>query len=759
MNVLNTSWLWVIAILVSPLMMAGQTGIIQGKIHAGEDAIAFASIAIENHTLGTTSGRDGHFVLKNVPEGKHVLKVSAIGYNTELKEVELADNQSVGLEINLDEATFSLAEVVVSGTRTQRRRVDNPVAVNVLTANTFQITQSNTLSEGINFQPGLRVETDCQTCNYTQLRINGLAGNYSQVLVDSRPVFTSLMSLYSLEQIPASQVERVEVVRGGGSVLFGSNAIAGTVNIITKEPRRNEWSFSQNSGLIDGVSPDHSTNANASLINDKQTAGISVFASSRFRQEYDANEDDFSELSRLKNLSIGTKAFFYPHKDHKIGMNLWRIHEYRRGGNKFDLPADQADQSEERVHNILVGGIDHSYHPEDKAYSVNSYVSFQHTDRLHYTGIDQSDGWGNTVSHTLVGGIQYNYRLLTGQGVNTLTAGVEHQYDYTFDENPGYNYLIDQSTHLSGVFLQSDWDINPSVTLLSGLRVNKHNFVDRPVITPRLSVLYKPHNNVQIRGGYARGFKAPQAFETDLHIAFAGGGISLIRIAEDLKEETSNSYTVSLDFNNPQPDYIYGFTVEAFYTRLFDTFILEDAGTDPDGNMRLLRKNGGNSTVKGITVEARANYDEKVQIESGLTVQSSTYDHPVTWSQEIEGVRQYLRTPNSYGFFTLSILPQARINGSVSGVYTGSMRVPHYGGAPGVPADVLVDTPEFWELNSKINYIASLSQIRLEISGGVQNILNSYQSDFDTGRYRDSNYVYGPARPRTFFLGLKIANR
>ncbi|MEZ4827890.1 MAG: TonB-dependent receptor [Bacteroidia bacterium] len=657
------------------------------------------------------------------------------------------------------DTSFYMTEVVISGTRTAKRRIDNAVAVNVLTANTFRITQSNTLSEGICFQPGLRMETDCQTCNYTQLRMNGLAGNYSQILIDSRPVFTSLMSLYSLEQIPATQVEKVEVVRGGGSVLFGANAIAGTVNIITREPRKNEWSFSSNSALIDGRTPDHFLNGNLSLVNEKQTAGMSVFTSHRYRDHYDANGDEFSEIPRLENHSIGTKIYFKPRPGHKIGLNAWRIYEFRRGGNKFELPADQADQSEERVHHISVGGMDYSFTPAHKPFWINAYVSFQHTTRLHYTGIDQSDGWGNTRSHTLVGGVQYNHRIKIGQSENTLTTGLEHQYDYTFDEIPGYNYLIDQSTHLTASFLQSDWAFSRKLTLLSGVRMNVHNFVDHPVFTPRLSLLFKPVYNIQLRTGYAKGFKAPQAFETDLHIAFAGGGISRVQIAEDLREETSDSFSFSADYNNPQPDYIYGFTAEVFYTRLYNTFVLEEIGTDAAGNQRLLRKNGGNSTVKGITLEGRLNYDQMVQVETGFTLQSSLYDNPIAWSNEVPGIRNYLRTPNAYGFFTLSILPESRLSGSLSGVYTGTMKVPHFAGAPGVENDRVIDSPQFFEINSRINYriLTGKKGPGLEISGGVQNIFNSYQRDFDTGPYRDSNYVYGPSRPRTFFLGLKIA--
>lgn len=735
-----------------------QNGILSGKITFGNEPVPFAFCAIETLNLAATADENGLFKLQNLPEGQHQLTVSCIGYLPHSQQVFVPKNEEIKVEIRLEEMPFNLNAVVVSGTRTDRRRLDNPVAVNVLTSASFQVTQSNTLSEGLCFQPGLRMETDCQTCNYSQLRMNGLGGSYSQILIDNRPVFTPLMSLYSLEQIPASQIERVEVVKGGGSVLYGSSAIAGTVNVITKMPAKNEWSLTSNSALVAGEATDHFFNGNAAIVNEEKTAGISIFTSHRSREQFDANGDGFSELPQLRNNSFGFKAQLKPSDQHKLLLNGWSISEFRRGGNAFDLPADQADQSEERNQQVWVGGADYHFTPKNSKASLNTYFAGQLTTRRHYTGVDHSDGWGNTRSSTWTGGLQFNRTLDYWQGQNTLTAGIEHQHDDTFDKIPAYNYLIDQVTELTGLFLQSDWDLTPKLTLLSGLRFNKHNFLEEVVATPRLSALLKPLKNLQIRASWAQGFKAPQAFETDMHIAFAGGGVSVIQVSPDLRQETSNSFSASLDFNRPSEKHIFGFTLDAFRTRLNDAFVLEENGADANGNILLLRKNGGNSTVQGLTLEGRFNYDQKVQVEAGFTAQTARFDEPVAWSAELPGSRDYLRTPNQYGFFTLSILPEGKLNGSLSGIYTGKMKVPHFGGAPGVAQDELVTSPKFLELNSKLNYRLHLHKLEtdVEFSAGVQNIFNAYQSDFDLGKYRDSNYVYGPARPRVVFVGVKF---
>ena len=175
------------------------------------------------------------------------------------------------------------------------------------------------------------------------------------------------------------------------------------------------------------------------------------------------------------------------------------------------------------------------------------------------------------------------------------------------------------------------------------------------------------------------------------------------------------------------------------------------------------KRNGRQSNVYGATFEARGNYNRVFQVEAGITLQRSRYANPVQWSEQLNGIRSYLRSPDTYGYFTSSLTPGSRFSASVSGIYTGTMNVPHYGlaGDPGTPEmDVLFRSPEFLEGNIKFAYIFNLKRLdtSLELSGGVNNFLNHYQDDFDTGRFRDSGFIYGPARPRTYFIGLRIFN-
>ena len=197
--------------------------------------LPFINVLLKGTTIGTTTDNSGHYFLKNLPEGKFTLEYKALGYKTISKEVTLKKGKTLEINVELEEDQIALDGVVVSANRAETSRRLAPTLVNVLDAKVFTTTNAVNLAQGLNFQPGVRVETNCQNCGFQQVRINGLDGPYTQILIDSRPIFSALSGVYGLEQIPANMIERVEVMRGGGSALFGSSAIAGTINIITKK--------------------------------------------------------------------------------------------------------------------------------------------------------------------------------------------------------------------------------------------------------------------------------------------------------------------------------------------------------------------------------------------------------------------------------------------------------------------------------------------------------------------------------------------
>ncbi len=748
-----------------------------GDVRADNEHLPFVSVYLKDTQYGTMTDLSGHYLLTNLPVGEHTLVASLMGYKPVEKTVTIVKGQSQEINFVLEEQVMSLDDIVITGTKTFKRKTESAVVVNVMEGKKLELLQAGTLSEGLAFQPGLRMETDCQTCNYTQLRMNGLGGAYSQILINSRPVFSPLTGLYGLEQIPTNMIERIEVVRGGGSALYGAGAVGGTVNVITKVPESSSFSASTTQSVINGDASDSQVFANAGILSDRKNAGLTLFATNRNRESYDHNGDGFSELPKLKNNSFGFTSFLLPAPNHKLEASFSSMYEYRRGGDREDLPAYLAEQTEERTHNVLMGGLDYSFSFNDNLSSLDVYVAGQKTDRDHYTGIKpemnepdyqvhlENPPYGLTENETYMGGVQLNHMLSDFfGGKNNLTFGSEYNYDMVEDEIKAYDYLLEQTTRNFGAYIQSDWELAKKWNLLTGVRADKHNMVDQVIMSPRISLLYK-QNGMQLRGSWSTGFRAPQAFDSDMHIAFAGGGIQRIQLADDLEEEHSQSWSASINYDKPTEKYIWGLTFEGFYTTLYDAFILEENGTDGQGNVILEKHNDSNSTVKGITLEARANYNKLWQLEAGYTLQSSQYDDVVEWSESIEGTKDYLRTPEQYGYYTLTYNPVWGIKAALSGVYTGSMLVPHFGAGEadgtGNPIDdELVKSDAFMETNIKLSYALDWRYVGvgIEFFAGVQNLFNAYQDDFDKGKNRDSNYVYGPARPRTIYFGLKLMN-
>ena len=739
---------------------------IKGKITSKNEVVPFANIIIEGKKLGVSADENGNYIIENVPLGNHHIIASAVGMIT--KNSHNYVNKGINtINIELVASVYNLDQVVVTGTKTFKRRTQSPVIVNVMDSRQLESVQACNLAEGLNFQPGLRVETDCQTCNYTQLRMNGLAGGYSQILINGRPIFSPLTGLYGMEQIPTNMIDRIEIVRGGGSSLYGSSAIGGIVNVITKLPTTNNFSFGYDYSRINSFADDKVFHGNATVVTDNKNSGATFFVNNRDRMWYDHNGDNYSELPAIKDNTFGANFFFLPSKNQKIEVNMGSLHEYRFGGEMIKGAPHFAMQSEERVHDVLLGNLDYQLNFNDGNSSLITYLASQQTKREHYTGIRPEVGadeehlanppYGTSLNTTKQGGFQVNHKINKLFGSNVFTIGSEYISDDVMDEISAYNYLIDQKVITLGTFVQSDWDLTENFNLLSGARFDKHSLLDNMVVSPRLSLLYKLRKETQFRMSYSTGFRAPQAFDTDLHMAFAGGGISRIILADDLKEERSKSLSVSVNYDKATECYVYGFTFEGFYTLLNDAFYQDPSGEDEFGEV-FTKRNGPGATVKGLTFEFRANLEQKLQIESGLTLQKSLYDVAVSYSDELESRKEFLRTPNHYGYATLSYNPSSKLSFSANLIHTGVMDILHLAGAPEQTEDEFIKSPTFNVIGLKATYIQQLSRVgaKLAYSVGVKNLTNDYQQNLDTFKDRDSNFVYGPNLPITVYFGLVL---
>ena len=325
------------------------------------EPLPFALIIVKNAQFSTLTDSLGYFKMDNLKSGNYQIMASLLGYQSQEKQISISTvSQDLTFKLTKNMATH-LSDIVVTGTRTPKRKTNSAVIVNVIDSKLLEQLVATSLSDGLKFQPGLRVETDCQTCNYTQLRMNGLQGGYSQILVNSRPIFSPLTGLYGLEQLPANMIDRIEIVKGGVSALYGSSAIGGTVNVITKVPSANSFDITTTYQSIKGQTTDQVLSGNASLINDAKNAGLSLFVNHRNRGFYDANGDNFSELPQLKNNSFGANFFLKPTKNQNLELSVNQIYEYRLGGEMVNKPAYLTQQAEERNHHVFMGSLSYSY--------------------------------------------------------------------------------------------------------------------------------------------------------------------------------------------------------------------------------------------------------------------------------------------------------------------------------------------------------------------------------------------------------------
>lgn len=756
--------IWVLVVL----LLCSITGFTQNKsdehifghvVKKGtKEYIPYVNISIKGTTMGTAADGTGHYFLKNLPTGKFVLVVTGVGYNSLEKEVDLTSVKSLEIDFELEEDQMMLGSVVISANRNETNRKEAPAIVNIISPKVFESTNSVCLAQGLNFQSGLRVETNCQNCGYQQVRINGLEGPYSQVLIDSRPIFSALASVYGIEQIPANMIERVEVVRGGGSAIFGSNAIAGTINIITKEPRTNSATLSNTSTFIDGRTPDINTSMNASIVSDDDKSGIIIFGSVRQRSPFDDNGDGFSEITKLDMKNIGFRGFYKTSNYSKLTLEYHNLYEFRRGGNEFDLPPHDADIAEESEHNIHTGSLNYDVLSINNKHHLNIYSSAQIIDRTNYAGAQQdTNAYGKTEGKTLVAGIQYTYTMNNLLFMPAeLTVGTEFDLDKLHDEILGYNRVTDQTVNTKSAFIQNEWK-NKKVSILIGGRFDKHNLISDPILSPRLNLRYNPTELVSFRASYSTGFRAPQVYDEDLHGSAIGGETAFVQNSPDLKTEKSQSISGSVDFDKAFGNVKTELLIEGFYTNLDKVFVLKEIGADDNGNIILERRNGYGAVVQGINIEGKMAPSRNLQIQFGITLQKSEYTEAQQWSdnENLLPQKKMFRSPDHYGYLTANYQALKNFNVSLSGTYTGSMLVQHFAGY--IAEDTEVKTPGFYDLNVRLSYDFNLNNsAKIQLSGGVQNIFNSYQNDFDKGVFRDAGYIYGPALPRSLFFGVKI---
>ncbi len=760
---------------------------IVGHVTSGGKHLQYVSVVIQGTAIGTMTDATGHYMLVNLPVGKHIVHVQTLGFKPQEKEIELIANVTKEVNFDLEEDVLGLEAVVVTGNRSVIKRSSSPVVINTVSPKLFSAIQSTQMREGLDFCPGLRTETNCQNCGFSQLRINGMEGAYSQILINGHPIFSSLAGVYGLEMIPSNMIDRIEVVRGGGSALYGSNAIAGTVNIMLKDPLSNTFSTGVNTGVTGVGVPgsrkpaqDISVQTNTSVVSSDHMVGMALFGYYQNKSPFDANDDGFSELPKVNNSTFGIRGFHRLGYHSKLTVDFFNIKESRRGGDRFDEPEHEAGIAESINHLITTGSATYDLflHENDQ---FSAFISAQGINRKSYYGAHQSlKDYGHTGNLTYVTGLQYKTYLKDLK----LITGIERRGENLKDRKMGYpdfeNALIVndtivsiphvpntivamQNSATSGIFFQSEYRIF-RWTFSAGLRYDHYVISDKllsgknnsgNVFSPRINIKFDISQALHLRGNVSKGYRAPQIFDEDLHIESSGSRQVIIKNAPDLKQETSRSYGLSLDLHKEDGNIKYEFLMDGFYTRLIHPFVNTYGSPDEKGVVIYTRINADEgAVVQGINLEMNVVPAHKVKIKTGWTIQNSEYSKSQDFNET-----HFLRTPNSYGYAVVNVEPTTFFSVAVTYNYTGKMLVPYFGAdLPDPNAGTLRKSPVFHNVGTKMSYTFTLNGTKIRLYAALKNMFNAYQKDFDKGINRDPGYIYGPAYPRTIYFGIKFGN-
>lgn len=659
-------------------------------------------------------------------------------------------------------------EVVVTGTGTEKAIEKAPVKTTVVTSEKIESKNAANLADSLEQNTGVRVENNCQNCGFNQVRLNGLDGHYNQVLIDGKPTYSSLAGVYGLEQIPVEMIERVEIVKGGGSALYGGNAIAGVLNVVTKKPVKNSGNVSLETQLM----PEKGTGevkkmlklgGMASLITKNKKAAIFAYGGGVGRQPWDANEDGFSDIGELRQIYGGAKGYLTLFKGGELEGKFDLNQESRRGGDHL-LRAKHKSLVAEATESLRWTGDLTWKHEIVPGTDYSLSYDFAMTERDSYYGGDDvfGDMYGNTKNPLHLVDFKINQLIpIPKVGAMMLTGGfqfsLEDLRDYGAD---GSAHVDERYTNISGL-LQIDWQMTRWLELILGGRIDKHSEIDKPIFSPRVSLMLGDFKGFKSRTSFATGFRAPQIFDEDFHITVVQGEPSPTFNSNDLEQEKSWNISQQFEYDiEPVEGFNIIPSVNGFYSEIRDAFATKgiQQGNElfVEGENRKIRYNSGKTTAMGIEVELKTTWRRYLEFEAGWTfekVENSEADEDLTAVGITE--KRIMRTPNYYGYFSLLGRPWKGLELFTLVDLTGPMKIKHEGDFNGENFE-LKESPWFARWDVKLSYKIDLGDdIYLKPYFGIKNILNSFQEDLDEGADRDAAFVYGPRMPRTFILGIK----
>jgi outer membrane receptor for ferrienterochelin and colicins len=714
----------------------------------GKPAAGVVVTALPGKTQVTT-GAGGGFCFEDLSPGTHVLLVHHERLGDARRPIEVSSSgPPVRVELVL-ESSFR-EEVVVTATRTEQRLEDVPVRVQLVPREAIEQTAARTLAEAVEFSPGVRTENSCQNCNFSQIRLLGLEGPYTQILIDGQPILSGLSMVYGIEHIPARLIDRLEIVKGGGSALYGAGSVAGVVNVVTGQPRKTHGNLELRRGWSAGE-PTTTVDGGADWVSPSGATAVSAYGQVDRIDAIDVDGDGFSDQSRRDMEAYGARVYRDVLGERgQLILDFAKVSESRRGGDNLDAPVTETRITEAVDTERTTFAATWSHRLSDRFW-YRATASHALTERDTYYGAG-GDPNAFGVTHNPLTVLDAQANLVRGS--HLLTAGLQYERDALEDSQPAYGRRLEETYSNVGLFFQDEYSIGNTWSLVGGARADRHSELESAVVSPRFAVRYKPARSVNVRFSWATGFLAPEVFNEDLHIEITNGAAQVIRNDPDLDEESSTSYSLGLEWFPRAGGSQLRLEGNLFLTDIRDSFqvIERDDPATPE-QTEFFRVNGSGSRVHGVELNAAYARSGIFSVDAGVVFQRAEYDVP----EPDFGSLQLHRTPDTTGVmsFTWRAWRPWQIFAGIK--YTGSMKIPHYAGFIG--EDRLETTDPFLTLDASLSRRIPLDrrdESALRLTLGAKNLTDEFQDDLDRGPNRDSGYVYGPSFPRTIYTSVEL---
>ena len=684
-------------LLLLPVAVMGQQASVGGVITDKGEPLPFVNVYLKDRESGSSTDLNGRYLIEKLTAGDYILIASAMGYQTQRRNISLGQNENLTLSFEMEPSAESLEETVVTGTLKPVSRLESPVPVEVYSPAFLRKNPTPSIFEALQNVNGVRPQINCNVCNTGDIHINGLEGPYTLVLIDGMPIVSGLGTVYGLSGIPNSLIEQIEIIKGPASTLYGSEAVGGLINIITRNNLSAPEFFAD--GFVTGWG-EYNLDIGTKVSFGKHTnllLGVNYF---NYDQPVDQNGDNFTDLTLQERISLFQKwnftrdnarifnlagRFFY--EDRWGGEMQWTP-EFRGGDEvygesiytrrwevlgKYQLPVEEK----------LLLSFSYNDHHQNSVYGDLPYLADQ---RIGFSQLTWDKTLGN---HDLLVGtsIRYNY----------------YDDNTTATEEGGQNRA--DRVWIPSLFLQDEIGLAEKHSLLLGLRYDNDRRHGN-IFTPRMAYKWKLSDHDILRLNAGTGFRVVNLF-TEEHAALTGA--REVVITEELKPE--RSLNVNLNFLKKiyaDSGVFIGLDASAFYT-YFNNIILPDYDTDP--NLIIYDNLDGKSVSRGLSANLDMVFPNGLKLLLGATLQDvSNTENGITRSQIL--TEKFMATWNiSYEFRA------AHLSVDYTGNLYGPMRLPLLG-----DLDPRREYSPVWSIqNIQFTYKGIGN---MEFYGGIKNLLN-----------------------------------